>query len=167
MSHSPVAHARLQTGGGWRRTCVRRERRWPSFIIWRWAGPALDGWIRCRWRAPPLVLPPRLRRHSAILRSPRPAVLPRPPGLGAGPARRRPRGQAGSQPERAPSRLANPQREQRLPRKVAGAPHERVPAKPRRAASPPAARARAAQLRRSGLRRDGDGSPLPTPGSPV
>jgi hypothetical protein len=62
---SPVARARLYTGGGWRRTCAGRERRWPSFIIWRWAGRALDGWIRCRWitvllQAPVPLLHPRL-----------------------------------------------------------------------------------------------------------
>jgi len=65
------ARARLDTGGGWRRTCVRRERRWPSFIIWRWAGPALAGWIRCRWRVPPLRLPPRDLHRSATSMSPR------------------------------------------------------------------------------------------------
>ena len=72
---SPVARARLYTGGGWRRTCAGRERRWPSFIIWRWAGRALDGWIRYRWitrllQTPvPLLL---LHPHSTTATSRRP-----------------------------------------------------------------------------------------------
>jgi hypothetical protein len=93
------APQRLDTGGGWRRTRVRRERRWPSFIIWRWAGPARDGWTRCRWRAPPLLLPPRRQPHMARRK-------PRQAGLGlhlraGGPARRRPRDrQSGQSPLR-------------------------------------------------------------------
>jgi hypothetical protein len=121
-----LARARLETGGGWRRTCVGRERRWPSFIIWRWAGRALDGWIRCRWRTPLPQLPPPRRRHSPITKNRRNA-----PGL---PVRE----------ERRPRRLAlkgrprNPARElgRRAPRRRhEGLPPGRVPRSQRR--SPP------------------------------
>ena len=50
------ARARL-TAGGLRRTSDRRKRRWPSFIIWRWAGPDPDGWIRFRLEYPPAPTP--------------------------------------------------------------------------------------------------------------
>jgi hypothetical protein len=103
---------RLETVGGWRRTCVRRKRRWPSFIIWRWAGPALDGWIRCRWRMFLLHrLPPH--PHSTIIASRRPdpgrpVHEKRPPrrrlpgSRPRNPARERPRRPPGSPPPRRP-----------------------------------------------------------------
>jgi hypothetical protein len=101
------ARARLETGGGWRRTRVRRERRWPSFIIWRWVGPALAGWIRCRWRIPPLRLPPRephLTTNSLSLQ-----LLLGPLPLGESVRRRRPpgrqlRGERRRLPGKAPGR---------------------------------------------------------------
>jgi hypothetical protein len=152
---------RLETGGGWRRTRVRRERRWPSFIIWRWAGPALDGWTPCPWRAHPLLLPPQRRRHTVISMSRRPAN----PGLLAHavvPARRRPNGRrsepARSRLARAPRRaLVDPPDGPNRLRRAAVARLGRVPV------SPLAARAHAARRRANGLRRagaDGDGKLL-------
>jgi hypothetical protein len=52
-----------------------RERRWLSFIIWRWAGPARVGWTHCPQRVLLLLLLPRRPRHPSILKS-----LPRPEG---------------------------------------------------------------------------------------
>jgi hypothetical protein len=86
------------TGGGWRRTCAWRERRWPSFIIWRWGGPDPAGWTRCPWRAHALLLPPR-RRPTAALTSPPRASL-----QGPGRAGRLPRGRARRQRERQEDR---------------------------------------------------------------
>jgi hypothetical protein len=70
---------RLRTGGGWRRTCVWRERRWPNFIIWRWAGPAQAGWTPCPRKAPHLLLPRRRRRRPLTLMSPPRAGVPKAP----------------------------------------------------------------------------------------
>jgi hypothetical protein len=150
MSHSPGRRStRLETGGGWRRTRVREERRWPSFISWRWAGPGLVGWIRCPWRAPPLQLPPPRLRHSTTLMSRRP--LGQNPRAGAAPhARRQPSG-----PPRNPAR--------RQPEKAPGSPR-REPNRPRRplGRSPPPGRALAGLPPGNGPRRDaagGDGRP--------
>ena len=123
---SPVALARHDTGGGWRRTCAGRERRWPSFIIWRWAGRALVGWIHCRWKTPLLHPPPRLRRPMATPTSPRP-VAGR-PAL----ERRRPRRVA---PESPPRNRGSDQPRSRLaegPRRADGDPR---PGNPRRRAA--------------------------------
>ena len=124
------------TGGGWRRTCAWRERRWPSFIIWRWAGPAQAGWIRCRWRTPPPRLPPPdLHPSMTSMSPPRLAPVPprgrraprRDPGRAApgrpAPANRRsaprePRSRPGRAPGRRPSG-AGPQRGSG-PRRAAG-----------------------------------------------
>jgi hypothetical protein len=84
---------RLKTGGGWRRTCVWRERRWPNFIIWRWAGPDQDGWIPCPRKAPRLLLP-RPRRHPLPSMSPLRLDVPRGPAAPAArPVRSLPAGQ--------------------------------------------------------------------------
>lgn len=114
---------------------------WPSFIIWRWAGPAQDGWIRCRWRTSPLQrLLPHPRR-SATIASLRPD--PRRPVRGRRPRRRRlgsrprnparkrqgrvPRRRPGDHPRRPPrNRLADRQRKAPERRPSAGnrpAPH--------------------------------------------
>src|SRR4029453_12104317 len=111
------APERPETGGGWRRTRVRRKRRWPNFIIWRWAGRALGGWIPCLRRA---LLPlPRRPVHfisenlqPASQRPPHPAgKLPRDRGPG-GPRKqpKNPRGRRedrrDAQPVRLPGKVA-------------------------------------------------------------
>ena len=111
------ARPRLETVGGWRRTCVRRKRRWPSFIIWRWAGPALDGWIRCRWRTSLLQRPPPHHRHTTTITNRRPA--PRRPVRGERPPRRR-------LPESRPRNPAG-ERQRRVPRRRPGGPPPRRP----------------------------------------
>ncbi len=108
----------FETVGGWRRTCVRRKRRWPSFIIWRWAGPALDGWIRCRWRTSLLQRPLPHNRHLATIASRRPVREERPPRRRL--AGSRPRSPAGERRRRPPGR-----REDRRSVRLARAP-ERV-----------------------------------------
>jgi hypothetical protein len=130
---------RLETGGGWRRTRVRRERRWPSFTLWRWAGPALDGWIRCRWRARPL-LPPHRRPHPmAPLRSQRRAAGQAQPGrAGNQPrsrARKAPRRQQGRREDRRSVRLVRaPERVARLLVRRVGQPSVRLARAPGRVA---------------------------------
>jgi len=168
------APERPETGGGWRRTRVRRKRRWPNFIIWRWAGRALGGWILCLRRAPPLLLP-RRHRPPLTLTNPLPAdgvrrawvaVRRGVPGPAQEPGRarklpnRQPR-EAGKkpparEPRRAPavrlSAAPNP------PRRVAAARLGRARANHRPgpgAASQPAARARAGRPPASAPRRDG------------
>ena len=131
---------RLETGGGWRRTRVRRERRWPSFTLWRWAGPALDGWIRCRWRARPLLLPPRRPHPMAPLRSQRRAAGQAPPSragnLPRSRARRAPRGQQRRREDRRSVRLVRaPGRVARLRVRPVGQPSVRLARAPERAAS--------------------------------
>ncbi len=128
---------RLETGGGWRRTCVWRERRWPNFIIWRWAGPAQDGWTLCPRKEPLLHLPRRRRRRS-ISMSPLPdgGRAPAAPG-GAGPGRSqllaRPSGAARSPLGKAPRRVR------------AGRPSDPAAGRPSGAAAAPPARAPAAR----------------------
>jgi hypothetical protein len=91
-----------------------RERRWPSFIIWRWAGPAQDGWIHCLRRA--LLRIPRTPVHSTS-RSPHPASQKPPPPHPAGnlpgnrglvAPRRQPRNPPGRQQDRAEAPLGRP-----------------------------------------------------------
>jgi hypothetical protein len=129
---SPVARARLDTGGGWRRTCAGRERRWPSFIIWRWAGRALDGWIRYRWIIPLLQVPvpvPRLQPRSmtATSRHPVPGQLARGRRLraregrgslraGNQPAGNPPAGSPPGKPARSPARNQRNDQRRRGPR---------------------------------------------------
>jgi hypothetical protein len=93
---------RLSTGGGWRRTCVGRERRWPSFTTWRWAGRALDGWIRCRWIIPLLQRPRPQNRCSMTVTSRRRELL--------APGERRPRRRAGEQRRRLPGKVEDRRR---------------------------------------------------------
>ena len=165
MSHSPGRRStRLKTGGGWRRTRVREERRWPSFISWRWAGPGLDGWIRCPWRVPLLQLPPPRLRHSAIMPSRRPLGLL--PAKGPAPAKRQPSAQPSapvrSQPGRGPGRaLANPPREPNPPGKGPG----RAPGS--RPANQPRGRVLAVLPPGSGPRRVAVGGGRLSPGSPA
>jgi hypothetical protein len=89
-----------------------RERRWPSFIIWRWAGPAQGGWTHYPRKAP--LLPPPRRHHPLISMSHQPAgVRKRGPARGPGPGGSRPlvppREAPRSRPVRAPRRaLAGP-----------------------------------------------------------
>jgi hypothetical protein len=135
--------------------CVRRERRWPSFIIWRWAGPALDGWIHCPWRAPPLLLPPRRRRHTATLKSCRRRGRD-PAAPGEDPARRRPRDRLNGPAGRAPRRAAaSPPREPEPARRGVAARLGRALANHPRVASPRAGRALAAPRRGNGASRVG------------
>jgi hypothetical protein len=77
---------RLATGGGLRRIRVRKERRWPTFIIWRWAGPVRAGWTPCLRSLPP-PRRPRRQRHPPI---PPPTARPHPMSGRAGQGRRRP-----------------------------------------------------------------------------
>jgi hypothetical protein len=116
------ARARLETGGGWRRTCVWEGAKWPSFIIWRWAGRALGGWIRCRWRIPRLRPPPH-HLHPTITTNRRP--VPAPPVLAErrprGPAlKSRPRRQAERRPREAPRKPQEDLPPGRLPRSLPG-----------------------------------------------
>lgn len=75
---------------------VRRKRRWPNFIIWRWAGRALGGWIPCLRRA---VLPLLHPAHSISKNLPPPGRKARRP---AGSRRRDPPSeQPGNPPEPA------------------------------------------------------------------
>ena len=149
---SPVARARLYTGGGWRRTCAGRERRWPSFIIWRWAGRAQDGWTLFRWITlllqTPVPLPRRHRRSMmASSRHPVPGQLgherrlPGRAGRGSLPGGNQPAGNpAAGSPPRNPAR--SPARNQRNAQRRRG-PGSRPVARP--LASRPRAAAAVAQ----------------------
>ena len=144
MFCSPRARARLETGGGWRRTCVGRELRWPSFTTWRWDGPALAGWIRCqrRTRQPPLQ--PRRRLHTTSKTHPPRAAGPL--SRVASRPRNRPGNRAAAQP-RSPLRG-------RAPRNPPKRPLRRAPESP--PASPPR-RAGGVRLERArGKRARGD-----------
>lgn len=128
--------------------------RWPSFIIWRWAGPALDGWIRCRWRTLLLQRPPPPPRRTTTTTSLRP-VPSRPVRGGRPPERGLPR----SQP-RSPARNRPGKPLTRAPRRPPGnrpprSPPGNLPAsRPRKApVAPPSAgsqRGRARPGRRPG-----------------
>ena len=116
----PVGACAPGTGGGWRRTRVRRKLRWPNFIIWRWAGRALGGWIPCLPRVG--RRPPRRPVHSISETLPRASQSPR--------ETEEPRGQL----ERPPGNLAERRNAQpaRPPGKVVG--------RRGRAAGPPSVR---------------------------
>ena len=100
----------------------RRERRWPSFIIWRWAGPAQDGWTHSPQRVTLLLLIPRHRpRHPSTLKSllraegrvRRAALGPVAPGKSrprrpAGSRLAKPPSQPGGRPGRPPARDGRP-----------------------------------------------------------
>lgn len=58
VTHGRRCSAPRPAAGG--AALVRRKLRWPNFIIWRWAGRALGGWIPC------------LRRALRLHRAPRP-----------------------------------------------------------------------------------------------
>src|SRR5712691_9340882 len=129
------AQARLTTVGGSRRICVGRKRRWPSFIIWRWAGPAPGGWTLCRrscpLRRPHLLSPPRRRP-----RPPAPRPRARPP--------RRPRNDP-----RAGRPRPVPRRPPRRPRDRPSSPRSVAPRRrPRRPPGAVAGRAAAGSGRR-------------------
>jgi hypothetical protein len=97
----------LETGGGWRRTCVWRERRWPNFILWRWAGPAQGGWTHCPRNPPRLPLPHPQRRSISKSRLPAVGLVARPPGrLVAPPVK--PPGQPGVRRARLPAKVGRP-----------------------------------------------------------
>jgi hypothetical protein len=129
-----AGRTRAWTRGGLRRTWVGRELTWPSFIIWRWAGPALAGWTRYRWKArhrplPPLRLRPMMISVSlrwdgaAVLRRvdrPRSRAESRPPDV---PPRKLRARAPENQPRNPPRRAAG-----RLPGSGAGVPPGRVPA---------------------------------------
>jgi hypothetical protein len=142
---------------------LERKRRWPSFIIWRWAGPALDGWIHCRWKAPLLVLPPRRPRRLATLVSlPRP-LHREPPVSPQRAARRRPSGRPSGPRNRAagpPSGAGN------RPRRAVVGQRERVLEGRPGAASLPAVRVRVAPPPGNGPRK-AVGKPATSPGHPV
>ena len=150
--HSPPeAQPRLETVGGWRRTCVRRKRRWPSFIIWRWAGPALDGWIRCRWRTSPASTVPPPSPSSVTTTTTQPAGHAAKPREGPSAAKegaprrppRRPAKKAGKEGRRRPP-------EKRPPRRRAGNRPANRPGKARREAR---TAGKTAAKRRPGKRR--------------
>jgi hypothetical protein len=188
MSCSPGSACAPWTGGGWRRTCVWRERRWPNFIIWRWAGPARGGWIHCLQRAPPPQRPAHPHPLTSTNPLPRgdrveanPAAVPGAGArLGKSLADGRPRAQARSQlgkgPRRAlasllsvaPSRpngaVVNPRRRVGVarPGRAHANPHGRV-AGSRLAGSRLAGRVPVGPLRAKAPRRAvaaGDGRPL-------
>ncbi len=102
------ARTRRTTRGGLRRFRVRREPRWPSFILWRVAGPGPGGWIRCRESSPRLRRIPLPTRTMTTRRPPAPGPgLPRAPENRPNPPRggaqqRRPRGRARKAPRKAP-----------------------------------------------------------------
>jgi hypothetical protein len=98
---------RLKTGGGWRRTCVWRERRWPNFILWRWAGPAQGGWTHCPRNPPSLPLPGPQGPSISMSRLLAVVLVARPPGrLVAPPVK--PPGQPGVQRARLPAKVGRP-----------------------------------------------------------
>ena len=104
-----------------------RELRWQSFTTWRWAGPALAGWIRCQWITRRLPLLPR-RRHRTTwkIRRHGPAEDPH---RGESPPRNRPANRAV-----APPRSLLPVSARRNPARspaneAAGSPPESLPRK--------------------------------------
>lgn len=107
MSVHWEAPHRLKTGGGWRRTCVWRERRWPNFILWRWAGPAQGGWTHCPRNPPRLPLPHPHRPSVSMSRLPAVALVARPPGRLVVPPVKRP-GQLGVGRARLPAKVGEP-----------------------------------------------------------
>jgi hypothetical protein len=133
-----------------------RERRWPSFIIWRWAGPAQVGWTPCPQRVLLLLLLPHRPRHRSILKS-RPRVEGpvgraghRVAGPAASPRSGRPRAAAaGSRPAKGPrrARVGPPRSRASRPSGAAAARPARAPVSRlvREAGSPLAARALAAR----------------------
>ena len=125
---SPGGACAPRTGGGWRRTRVWRERRWPNFIIWRWAGRALGGWIPCLRRAP---RQPLRRPVHSISENPHPASQRPPHPAGKLPRGREPGGQK-KQPENPRGRREDRPDAQpvRLPGKV-GRRRGRVAGRPR------------------------------------
>ncbi len=131
---SREARLRLETVGGWRRTCVRRKRRWPSFILWRWAGPALDGWIRCRWRTPLLRRPLPHPHRTATITSLRP--VPGRPVRRERPPRNRPPESRPGNPARNPARRRQGGAPRRAPRRPPGDPRPRRPPRNRLANRP-------------------------------
>ena len=148
-----------------------RKRRWPSFIIWRWAGPAQVGWTHCPQRVLLLLLLLLQRRppHPSPLMSLPPAEAPverAGPGVGGPEGSRpsdRPRRAAGSRPVKAPRRApAGRPRSRANPPSAAAARLGRAPVSPpaQAAGSPLDARAPNARLRGSGPRRAGGVSPV-------
>jgi hypothetical protein len=109
-----------------------RELRWPSFITWRWAGPARAGWIRCQWRTRRPPVPPRRRLHTTISTRHRQVPAAGPRSLDANQPRNRPRNPAEAPPESLPPERAlnalarsrpkrAPESPRRNPRRRAGA----------------------------------------------
>ena len=154
------------TGGGWRRTCAWRERRWPSFIIWRWGGPDPAGWTRCPWRALALLLPPR--RPTAALTSPPRASL-KGPGRAGRPPRSRARRRQEREEDRPNARLERVHARAAVPpvgpagppNVRPGRPPERVAGQRGRLAGLPSARRGRAPERHASPRGD-PSSPAPT-----
>lgn len=140
------------TGGGWRRTCAWRERRWPSFISWRWVGPAQAGWIRCRWRTPPLRLPPPDLHPSMTSMSP-PRLAPVQPRGRRAPGRVPRRAVPASRPS-APSEPRS-QRERAPGRRPSEAAGRRLGNQPVRVPGSPPKRARGSGPRRAAGGADG------------
>ena len=104
-----------------------RDRRWPSFIIWRWAGRAQVGWTPCPQRVLPLLLLHLLRRPHppSILMSRRPAEG-RAERAGHGVVDHGAAGPGGNQPN-GRLRAAAASRPARAPRKApAGRPRSRA-----------------------------------------
>ena len=140
-----------------------RERRWPSFITWRWAGPAQVGWTHCPQRELLLLLLllPRRPRHPSILKNLRQAQgrAERAGHGGAGPGRSppsgRPRAAAGSRRAKAPRRAPGGRPRSRADRPSAAAAAPPGSHRVRAAGSPLDARAPDARLRASGPRRGG------------
>jgi len=182
VGRSPLAQAlrmcKLYVGSPGRRLCASRpaaggaaqlwrERRWPSFIIWRWAGPAQVGWTHCPQRELLLLLLllPRRPRHPSILKSLRRAEARAESaggvrGLGGvDPGRSqpsgRPRAAAGSRRAKVPRRAPDGRLRSRADRPSAAAAARPGSLRAQAAGSLLDARAPDARLRASGPRRGG------------
>jgi hypothetical protein len=127
----------------------RKERRWPTFIIWRWAGLARDGWIRCprsRPRPPVQLRPGRPVTPPLTLLQPPRRVAPPPNAARAG--KRRPRRRRRRPPNGRLRRLPS----ERQSARPGGAPESR-PSEARR------------KQQRKGRRREPGGRPSAAPRS--
>jgi hypothetical protein len=165
----PGGAERLGPAAGGAAYAFGRERRWPSFIIWRWAGPALDGWTRCRWTIPRLRVPHRhlpmttLASHQGPAEPEPPARERKPPksraahenrrkSLRGGGRRKRPNEEPRRAPERPRRSLGgNPPVD--LPGRARRGPVERAQAEQPRAANPRVGRAPGAPPRAKGPRK--------------
>jgi pyruvate/2-oxoglutarate dehydrogenase complex dihydrolipoamide acyltransferase (E2) component len=136
---------------------VRRKRRWPNFIIWRWAGRALGGWIPCLRRA---LLPHRPPARS-ISRNPHPGNQRLPTGLAVKPPRDLAPGAQNGQPKNPSGRQADrPDVRPGRPPAKAAEQHERAPEQPRAAQGRAPGQPSVARGRAPGQREAPRGRPL-------